>query len=213
MAIFDEKTRQQLKTVLDQMKNEVTIVFFSQEIECQTCRDGKRFVNEIASISDKILVEHYSLVTDKDKSDLYGIDKVPAIVLLDKDKNNTRMRFYGIPGGYEINSFLGSILAASGKEEAIPKPIKARIDKIGKPVHIQVFVSLGCPHCPNAVMAGHLLALENENVTADMVETSTFNHLAIRYNVSGVPKVVINDKYEFIGAQPITAYLDAIEKL
>ena len=213
MALFDDKIRQQLKSVLDQMKNEVTVVYFSQEIECQTCRDGKRFINEIASLSDKIVVEHYNLVTDKEKSELYDVDKVPAIVLLDKDKKNTRMRFYGIPGGYEINSFLGSLLAASGKEEAIPKPIKDRIDKINKPVHIQVFISLGCPHCPNAVMAGHLLALENENVTADMVESSTFNHLAIKYNVSSVPKVVINGTYEFIGAQPITAYLDAIEKL
>ncbi len=105
------------------------------------------------------------------------------------------------------------MLAVSGKQEDIPQPIKKRIDNIDKPVHIQVFVSLGCPHCPNAVMAAHLLALQNQNVQADMVETSTFTHLAIRYNVSGVPKSVINDKFEFTGAQPITALLDAIEKL
>jgi predicted DsbA family dithiol-disulfide isomerase len=46
-----------------------------------------------------------------------------------------------------------------------------------------------------------------------MVETSTFPQLAIKHNVSSVPKVVINDVYEFVGAQPINVFLDTIEKI
>ncbi len=46
-----------------------------------------------------------------------------------------------------------------------------------------------------------------------MVESSTFQHLAIKYDVSSVPKVIINDKEEFVGAQPIGVFLDHIEKL
>jgi predicted DsbA family dithiol-disulfide isomerase len=55
--------------------------------------------------------------------------------------------------------------------------------------------------------------MENKNVYADMVETSQFTHMAIKYNVTGVPKIVINEKHEFTGAQPITAFLDMIEKI
>ncbi|MBP8177839.1 MAG: thioredoxin family protein [Spirochaetes bacterium] len=57
------------------------------------------------------------------------------------------------------------------------------------------------------------MAIENQNIIADMVETSTFPQLAIKHNVSSVPKVVINDVYEFVGAQPINVFLDTIEKI
>jgi len=46
-----------------------------------------------------------------------------------------------------------------------------------------------------------------------MVESSTFQQLAIKYNVSSVPKIVINETHEFVGAQPVSAFLDQIEKL
>ncbi len=212
MALFDDNIQKQLKEILDQMVGDVTLLFFTHEIECQTGKDTHDFVNEIAVLNDKLNVKTYNFVNDKEKAEAYGVDKVPAIVLLDKDGQDTRMKYYGIPGGYEINSFLAGILMASGRDEQIPAELKKRIAAIDKPVHIQVFVSLGCPHCPNAVMTAHLLALENENVKADMVETSTFTHLAVRYNVSSVPKIVINEEHDFVGAQPLPHFLDVIEK-
>ncbi len=46
-----------------------------------------------------------------------------------------------------------------------------------------------------------------------MIESTTFTPLAVKHNVSSVPKVVINDIYEFVGAQPINVFLDMIEKI
>ena len=37
--------------------------------------------------------------------------------------------------------------------------------------------------------------------------------LAEKYNVSSVPKIIINDKYEFLGNQPIETFLNEIDKL
>ena len=213
MALFEENVKQQLKEILEQLGEEVQIIYFTQEIECQTCRDGRQFVEEISELSDKLKLIKYNLVTDKEQSKLYNVDKVPAIALADKDGKDTGIRFYGVPGGYEINSFLSSLIEVSGKGAEMPPQIGERVKKIKKDVHIQVFVSLGCPYCPDAVVTAHRLALENENIVADMVETSQFPHMAIKYNVSGVPKVIINENHEFTGAQPITAFLDIIEQL
>lgn len=47
-------------------------------------------------------------------------------------------------------------------------------------------------------------------MTADIVEVSEFPDLAERYAVYAVPKIVINDATEFVGAQPepiFVAYL------
>ncbi len=213
MALFDENTTKQLTEILSMMKEDVELLYFTQEIECPTCKDGHSFVSEIAALNSKIRLKAYTLVKDHEVAEQYQIDKIPAIAVLDKDGKDTRVRFFGIPAGYEINSFLGSILETSSQITKIPPEIQERIDKIDHDVHIQVFVSLGCPHCPDAVSAAHLLAMQNSHVRADMVETSTFPHLAVKYNVSGVPKAVFNDKIEFVGAQPVMTFLDVIEEL
>jgi len=88
-----------------------------------------------------------------------------------------------------------------------------RIKKITKEVHIKVFISLSCPHCPGAVSNSHKLAYLNDKVTADMVASSTFTAETIKYNVSSVPKIVINEEHELIGDQPLEKYLEIIEKL
>ena len=134
-------------------------------------------------------------------------------MVLKDDGTDSGIRFFGIPGGYEINSFLSALLAVSGRVEPLPPAVQARISKIDKPVHIQVFVTPTCPYCPGAVVTAHRLALENSHVRADMVESNSFVPLSIKYQVSGVPKTVITETNDLVGAQPITALLDEIEKL
>lgn len=46
-----------------------------------------------------------------------------------------------------------------------------------------------------------------------MIDTGMFPPLAVKYNVSSVPKIVINEKYELLGAQPIEKFIEIMEKL
>ena len=41
----------------------------------------------------------------------------------------------------------------------------------------------------------------------DIVEAGEFPDLAERYNVYAVPKIVINDTVEFVGAQPESQFM------
>jgi glutaredoxin len=61
-------------------------------------------------------------------------------------------------------------------------------------------VTLTCPHCPAAASVAHKLAIESDMIITDVIETSEFPDLAMKHNVMGVPKIVINDKTEFVGA-------------
>ncbi len=45
---------------------------------------------------------------------------------------------------------------------------------------------------------------------ADIVEASEFPDLAERYGVYAVPKVVINDVVEFVGAQPEEVFVHSL---
>lgn len=51
------------------------------------------------------------------------------------------------------------------------------------------------------------MAVESEHVTADVIEAMEFPDLSQRYGVRGVPKIVINETTEFVGALPEAQYL------
>jgi glutaredoxin len=82
--------------------------------------------------------------------------------------------------------------------------------KIDKPLHLQVFVTPTCPYCPKAVRMAHKAAIENENITADMVEAAEFPHLSMRYNVRGVPRTVIGEDFPIEGAVPEMAFVEKV---
>jgi predicted DsbA family dithiol-disulfide isomerase len=46
-----------------------------------------------------------------------------------------------------------------------------------------------------------------------MIDASNFVPLAQKYNVTGVPKIVFNDKFELMGAHPVNTFLDVIDRL
>jgi predicted DsbA family dithiol-disulfide isomerase len=51
------------------------------------------------------------------------------------------------------------------------------------------------------------MAVESEHVTADVIEAMEFPDLSRQYGVRGVPKIVINETTEFVGALPEAQYL------
>jgi thioredoxin-related protein len=55
------------------------------------------------------------------------------------------------------------------------------------------------------------MAVESERVTADVIEAMEFPDLAQRYRVRGVPKIVINDSVEFVGALPESQFLEYVK--
>ena len=59
----------------------------------------------------------------------------------------------------------------------------------------------------------HRIALENPKVKADMVEAGTFPELASHYQVTGVPKTIINEDHELVGAHPLKKILEVIEQI
>ena len=48
----------------------------------------------------------------------------------------------------------------------------------------------------------HRMALAFEQITADVIEANEFPRLSQAYNVMNVPKTVVNDRIEIVGAVP-----------
>jgi glutaredoxin-like protein len=175
----------------------IKIVMFTQETECRYCNETRRLAQEIGGLSDKITTEVYDFVKDAEKAKEYGIDKIPALAII--GKKDYGVRIYGIPFGYELQTFIEAIENVSKGTTDLSEKTKAILKDLKTPVHIKVFVTLTCPHCPGAAAIAHKLAIESDFIKAEVIEASEFPDLAMKYNVIGVPKIVINDKVDFIG--------------
>jgi len=210
MALLKDEVQNEVKERFKKLSGSVRLVNFTQKLECHHCQDTRRLVEEIASLSPIISTKVYNFAIDKEKAQQYKIDKIPAIVV--EGEKDYGIRFFGIPGGYEFNSLISSIMDVSRGAADLSPESGNKISTITKPLHIQVFVTLTCPYCPPAVQMAHKLALESEYITSDMIESAEFPHLTNKYQVMGVPKVVINEKFGFEGALPESSFIDEVMK-
>ena len=199
MSLIPDDKKEAIKNEFkEKLQDPVKLVMFTQEIECKFCSDTRQLVQEIATLTDKVTAEVYDFMADADKAKQYGIDKIPAVAVI--GKKDYGVRIYGIPYGYELQTLIEAITTVSQGKTDLSEKTKAILADIKAPVHIQVFVTLTCPHCPVAAAIAHKLAVESDMIKADVIDSTEFPQLAQKYNVIGVPKVVINEKVEFVGA-------------
>ncbi|MGQ9469642.1 MAG: protein disulfide oxidoreductase [Nitrososphaerales archaeon] len=209
MPLISDDVKERLEEIFKKdLKDEVKLIVFTQELECEFCEKVRELVQELASLSEKIKVEVYDFLKDNSKVKDYGIDKIPAIAMI--GSRDYGIRFYGTPSGYEFSAFVDDIVDISKGNSRLSEKVKAGIKTIDKPLHIQVFVTPTCPYCPRVVRITHQMAMENDFIRADTVEIIEFPHLAHKYNVMSVPKIVINDTLEFIGALSEEQFLEKV---
>jgi glutaredoxin-like protein len=209
--LLNEDIQKQLRDVFNELKTDVKMLLFVDEVACESCEATQSLLSEVSELSDKLSLDVHPLTSELAQN--YDITLAPSFVMLDHTGQYKGVKFNGIPAGHEINSFISALLEMSGAESELPAEVLERIQKIDKPVNIKVFVTLSCPHCPPAVQKAHKIAMLNPNVVGEMIEAQTFSELSQEFNVSGVPKIVINDSIELIGNQPIERFLDQIESL
>lgn len=212
MALLDDKTRKDVEEMLADIAGPAHLVVFTQEFECDYCKDTREIVEEIAALSDEVTFEVRDLQGDSEMAEQYDVDKIPAVVLLGKDNTDYGVRYYGIPSGYEFSSLLHDIKAVAAGPEAteLSEDARAFLAELEGPVHLQVFVTPTCPYCPRAVVLAHAMAIASDKVRADMVEATEFPHLSNKYNVMGVPRTVVNENEFIEGAAPEQMVIDAI---
>ncbi len=175
----------------------VKLVVFTQEMECQYCSQTKKLAQEMGHIDEKVTTEVYDFIADSAKAKELGIERIPAIAVI--GKKDYGVRIYGIPYGYELQTLVEAIVNVSKGVTDLSDKTKAVLKDLKSPVQIKVFVSLTCPHCPSAAAIAHKLAIECDQIKADVIDSGEFPDLSLKYNVIGVPKIVINDKIDFMG--------------
>jgi alkyl hydroperoxide reductase subunit F len=208
--LIDEKTKQSLRGILAKLQTPVRLLFFTQQSACPACSQQRQLLEELASLTSKLELKAFDFVLDADEARKFTVDKIPATAVV--GRKDFGIRFYGLTAGYEFTSLLEAVLMVSTEQSGLDPPLEALVQKVTEPVHIQVVTTLTCPYCPKMVHVANQLALVNDNIRADMIEGSEFPQLVQKYDVTGVPKTIINELYSFEGALPFGAvYLEILK--
>ncbi len=207
---MDEKIKKEVSQVLKNVSHNVRLTYFSKEKGCPLCKKQQEIIAEIVSLSRKLELQVYDIEENGKEAERYHIEKVPATAVI--GKKDYGIRFYGLTGGHEFTSLINAIIMVGTDRSGLHPELEKLIKKIEQPVHIEVMVTLTCPYCPQAVHAAQQLAMVNDHINADMVDSAEFPDLAQRYEVFETPKTVINETHSFVGAQPVQAvYLEVLK--
>jgi len=141
MALLSEQDRQIVQGHLAGIAHDVTLLLFTQTIGGpETGLIARQILDELSGLNDRLKVEEVNFVLDKDRAAQYAIDKIPAIVVL-RDGEDTRMRFYGAPAGYEFMSLIEAVILAGGDDSGLTDASKQLLASAHGPVNIEVFVT------------------------------------------------------------------------
>ena len=105
-------------------------------------------------------------------------------------------------------SLIQAVLLVGGRPSMLSEASLKLIAAVESPTKVHVFTTPTCPHCPRAVAVAHEMAFANPNITAFAVEATEFPDLVRRYHVNGVPKTVVDDEVEILGALPESDFVE-----
>ena len=120
-------------TVVAKEKSRLILPGAEPEDEGDASTEVKQIVQEVAATSPHVTVA--------ERAPADG-EMVPAIEFGAANAKG-KLRYVGLPAGYEMSTLVGAILDLGAGESPLPPPIAERMDKLAKPVHIQVFVTPG----------------------------------------------------------------------
>lgn len=128
-----------LRQHLSGIDRPVSLLLFTQTIGgSESGLVARQVLDEIARLNDRVTVVEKNFVLDVDDRATYGVDKSPAIVIL-ANGEDTRMRLFGAPTGYEFVGLVEAILIAGTGIIELEDETRALVDAVAEPTSLQVF--------------------------------------------------------------------------
>ena len=176
--------------------------------DCRYCPQTQQVMEELAALSPKLILETVDFFTGKEAAQEDEVSRIPAtIVGPDTGKS---LRFYGLPLGYELPVLIESIKALSRGNTKLSVNTRKQLRRIGRPVHLQVFVTPNSETSAGMALLANSMAVESANVHVDVIEAEEFPDLGRRYSLRQVPLTIIN---EFTSVAGMISESELLEKV
>src|SRR5690625_4083504 len=183
--ILEPEMKQQLAQYLELLEGEILLKVSTDSDK--TSKDMVALVDELASMSSKITIEHTVL------------ERTPSFSVNRPDED-TGIIFAGVPLGHEFTSLVLALLQVSGRAPKVDEKLIDRIENIEGEYRFETYVSLTCNNCPDVVQALNIMSVLNPGISHTMIDGAAFKEEVESKDILAVPTVYLNGE-EFGGGR------------
>lgn len=194
---FTDEIKNQLSGLFSKLENKLTFKVYNDQ--SSLAQEQLGFIQGICELSEKLSFES---VKSENKS---------HIAFFDANGNDLNFKFYGVPGGHELNSFVITIYNAAGPGQEIDPNLLTTISNLPE-TNIKIGITLACTMCPPTVIAAAQLALKNQNISVEVLDINNNEEFKDKYNIMSVPCIVTNDSNVDFGKKSIEELIEIIQK-
>ncbi len=177
--MLDQNIKAQLKGYLERLQGPIDLVASLDDSD--KAKQIQELVSEIAELSDQVTARFDG---QNSRRPSFGIAK---------SGEQPRVHFAGLPMGHEFTSLILALLQVSGYAAKVSDEILQQIKDLNISSHFEVFVSLSCHNCPDVVQALNLIAINNPNSSATMIDGAFFKEEVEQRKIMAVPMLFQND--------------------
>jgi hypothetical protein len=96
-----------LLEILSTMEDPVTLLLFTEEVQCPACQQQQQLLEAVTALSEKLQLATLNPREHQEEIERHAIDKFPATVpLRTGGMEDYGIRFFGITGGQEIRTLV-----------------------------------------------------------------------------------------------------------
>ncbi len=148
MALLSSPDRAEIRKMFQGLERDVKLVCFTERESpivipgrgCASCKETQVLLEEVVALSERLSLDVHEHDPTAEPAGEYRIDKIPAIVI-EAEGVQGRVRYFGMPSGYEFSVLVGAIIDAGGLSTGLAEETLGLLEEISEDAHIQVFVT------------------------------------------------------------------------
>jgi alkyl hydroperoxide reductase subunit AhpF len=127
-----------IRARLRNLASPVTMHYYTSDVASWYSYAEQHLLEAVAQASPHVDLSVHAERWDAQREQQAGIARTPAIALY--GEKDTGIRYYGMPDGYELDTFLSTLNAISSRVPNLRADTIARLDQLTQPLHLEVIV-------------------------------------------------------------------------
>ena len=143
-------------------------------------QEMREMLQEIASLSTRII---YTESNDDQRKPSFA---------LNRQGEDTGVRFAGMPMGHEFTSLVLALLHVGGHPSKASIETIEQIRRLDGEYEFETYISLSCQNCPDVVQALNLMSVINPKIRHTVIDGALFQQEVQARQIMAVPTVFLN---------------------
>ena len=206
--MIDETSLNIIRLSAERLVKPVRLVVFTKDRDSSLSMQACELSQVIKAQSDKVALESYDVVMDRDKTEQYGIQRAPAVVVEGGD--GQAIVFYGSIKYRFLEVIMHTIQAISVTGPWLPAGVLQSLQRLHEDVRIRVFAKNDCPRCRSVAEIAIGLALACDRIKVSIIMVEDFPELTKKYNISIFPKIIFGENHQADGTLSESEFLERV---